>query len=46
MFPIPFGTRVNIEFHEPIERADKDAEALIERSRAIIAETIDGWRTS
>ena len=46
MFPIPFGTRVNIEFHEPIEREDQDAEALIEQSRTIIAETIDGWRNS
>jgi hypothetical protein len=43
MFPVPFGTRVRIKFHEPIERKDGDAKAVIDTCQAIIAGTIDEW---
>ena len=44
MFPVPFGTRVRIKFHKPIERELGDAKALIDTCQAIIAGTIDEWR--
>lgn len=45
MFPIPFGTRVRIRFHEPVDRADQSAADLINAARIRIEETLTEWRS-
>lgn len=45
MFPVPFGTRIRVSFGDPIERqAGEDPAELMERARAQIAGTLQGWR--
>ncbi len=46
MFPVPFGTRIRVSFGDPVERrAGENPAELLERARAEIAATLQGWRT-
>ena len=45
MFPIPFGTRVKVEFGEPFQRSsDEDSAVVVERCREWSQGVLDSWK--
>lgn len=47
LFPIPFGTRINVRFGAPILRkAGDNAQEVLDETRSRIADSLDAWRAS
>lgn len=47
LFPIPFGTRINVRFDAPILRmAGENAGEILEETRERISDTLETWRSA
>ncbi len=46
LFPTPYGHRVRIRFHEPLDRAPGDATDVVAQTREVIAATLAEWRAA
>jgi len=45
LFPVPFGTTVNVRFSDPLPRVAGEAPAeLLARARSVIEDTLEEWR--
>jgi 1-acyl-sn-glycerol-3-phosphate acyltransferase len=44
MWPIPFGTELQVKFHEPIPQAGRPPFEIIKECRALIEGTLEEWR--
>ena len=47
LFPIPFGTRINVRFGAPIDRkSGENATEILDETRERIAATLESWRAT
>lgn len=44
LLPVPYGTRIRIRLGDPIERSQRDGEAIAEETETWIRETLEAWR--